>query len=141
IDRTYPQTFRHRWADAADYRLNDVPVIARFAELARRGPAKEGGLAAFLAAGPETVEDPYRYLADLFGWDAAEVAWVRRHGGFLPAAPGVEDRFEIEFALKLAELFTTAGRLGAPPSLIHAKIWSPIHGGDLSGRDRAAAIA
>jgi hypothetical protein len=31
IDRTYPQAFRQRWSGAADYRIEDIRTIARFA--------------------------------------------------------------------------------------------------------------
>ncbi|GLW07103.1 hypothetical protein Misp01_22330 [Microtetraspora sp. NBRC 13810] len=142
VDRMYPQRFRQRWSDDGDYRLNDVHAIARFAELARSRPAGDDGLAAFLAAGP-AVEDPYRHLAGLFGWDAEEVRWVKRHGGFLPDTAGTEDRFEVESVLRLAELFEAAGRLGAGPSALFTGVWSRIHGADpapADGIDEAVAV-
>ncbi|MEV0388436.1 hemopexin repeat-containing protein [Nonomuraea sp. NPDC050643] len=141
VDRTYPQPFRRRWAEAADYRLNDVHVIARFAELARTGPQGPGGLAAFLTAGPAVVEDPYRHLADLFGWDAEELRWLKRNGGFLADAPQLEDRFEIEFLLRAAEVFAAARLAGTGPSALYTDVWRRLYAGDLQGRARAAALA
>ncbi|WP_326558464.1 hemopexin repeat-containing protein [Micromonospora sp. NBC_01796] len=139
VDRTFPQEIRHRFSEAADYRLSDVHTIARFARLAHG--SGDGSLAGVLAAGP-AVEDPYQRLAELLGWDVDEIRWVKRHGGFLPTAPGEEDRFELEFVLKLGELFALARRLGTGPSRLHSDIWSQIHGpaGAVGGPERAAAL-
>ncbi|MET8989551.1 hemopexin repeat-containing protein [Nonomuraea wenchangensis] len=139
VDRTFPQPLRDRWAEAADYRLDDVHLISRFAALARAHRPGAGGLAAFLAAGPGVVEDPYRHLSDLFGWDAEEVRWVRRTGVLAP--PGeAGDRFEIELILRLVELFAAAGKLGAGPSALHRQVWSRVHG-PAAGAARAAELA
>ncbi len=52
VDRTFPQYFKHRWSDAADYRLSDVFTITEFADLTRR----HSGLAELLAKG---AAEPY----------------------------------------------------------------------------------
>ncbi|WP_327085047.1 hemopexin repeat-containing protein [Nonomuraea sp. NBC_01738] len=109
VDRTFPQEFRYRWSDVADYRLGDVRTITSFADLAR---SRADGLAAFLLDGSE---DPYRYLGDLFGWDVDEVRWARRED----PAP----RTELEFLLRLTELFRTADRAGVGPSKLR-ELWS-----------------
>ncbi|GAA3254959.1 hemopexin repeat-containing protein [Dactylosporangium siamense] len=125
-EHTVPQLFRHRFTDGADYRLADVRAISRFAALARAHPV-EGGLAAFLLPGPSIYADPYLRLSTLFGWDADELRWCRRHSRFLSGAPADEDRFEIEFLLELAELFAFAGRLGTGPSALRAEVWARLH--------------
>ncbi|MFL5909959.1 MAG: hemopexin repeat-containing protein [Gaiellaceae bacterium] len=127
IDRTLPQPFRHRWSGSADYRLADVRAITRFAGLSRAHHDGTGGLAAFLLPGPSTVADPYRYLADLFGWDAEEIKWCRRHSRFLSGGPADEDRFELEFLLELVDLFGLTGKLGAGPSRVRAEVWSKLY--------------
>ncbi|GAA4198043.1 hypothetical protein GCM10022252_47830 [Streptosporangium oxazolinicum] len=137
-DRTYPQPFPHRWSGTADFRLSDVRTIARFAELAR---AHSGDLAAFLLPGEAAVEDPYRYLADLFGWDADEIRWCRRRVGLLTAGAADESLFELEFLIRIAGLFAFAARLGTVPSALHADVWSRLHGdgdGDGTALDAAA---
>ncbi|NUT41666.1 MAG: hypothetical protein HOV86_16940 [Thermoactinospora sp.] len=127
VDRTYPQRFRHRWGSTADYRLSDVHTITRFIELARRVP--DGLLAA--------ADDPYEHLGSLFGWDADEIRWAKRNASLLTAeahaiaasahrAPPVrreEDRFEIEFMLRLVELFELSDRIGEAPSALHGGVW------------------
>ncbi|MGW0811073.1 hemopexin repeat-containing protein [Nonomuraea sp. NPDC002799] len=139
VDRTYPQRFRHRWGGTADYRLSDVHTITRFIDLARRHP---DGLPAFLLTPPAAVADPYAYLSGLFGWDADEIRWAKRNGALLTAegaaiaaaASGAaparqeEDRFEIEFLLRLAELFTLADRIGEAPSTLHSGVWRHAFG-------------
>ncbi|MEU8385598.1 neuraminidase-like domain-containing protein, partial [Streptosporangium sp. NPDC048865] len=129
-DRTYPQPFRHRWSGTADFRLSDVRTIARFAELARAHP---GDLAAFLLPGEAAVEDPYRYLADLFGWDADEIRWCRRRIGPLTSGAADESLFELEFLIRIAGLFAFAARLGTVPSALHADVWSRLYGDDDNG--------
>ncbi|GAA2212099.1 hypothetical protein GCM10009850_075610 [Nonomuraea monospora] len=139
VDRTYPQRFAHRWGGTADYRLSDVHTITRFVDLARRHP---DGLPAFLLNPPAAVPDPYAYLSDLFGWDADEIKWARRNAALLTAEPGAiaaarwsappvrheEDRFEIEFLLRLAELFALTGRIGDAPSTLHSEVWRHAFG-------------
>lgn len=123
IDRTYPQTTRQRWGHIGDYRLTDLTPIIRFVDVVRAHPG--GGLAEFLDTG---AEDPYLFLAKLFDWDIDEVKWVRRIGGFLPTDGPPDDRVEIEFLLKLTELFDLAGTFGVGPSRIFTEIWSRIYG-------------
>lgn len=132
VDRTFPQDFRLRWSDTADYRLSDVRAAVDFAALVRKHP---DGLADFLHTG---TADPYHYLAGLFGWDPDEVRWARRRSELLiPDLPG-ESLFEIEFLLKLVSVFATAGKIGKAPSACHG-IWSKIYPtGDLAGA--AAAL-
>ncbi|MEU6778308.1 hemopexin repeat-containing protein [Nonomuraea angiospora] len=112
VDRTFPQQFRRRWSEAADYRLTDVHTIVAFADLCRRHP----GLAGLLATG---AADPYERLCALFSWDLEELRWVKRNAGLITEFPAEEDRFEIEFLLKLARLFTVAARTGAGPSALY----------------------
>ncbi|WP_308169925.1 hemopexin repeat-containing protein [Acrocarpospora catenulata] len=139
VDRSYPQRFRYRWGGTADYRLSDVHTITRFIELARRQP---DGLAAFLLDSPSVVEDPYAYLNRLFGWDIDEIRWAKRNAALLTAeaeaiaasansaAPArrEEDRFEIEFLLRLVELFQLTDRIGEAPSALHSGVWRPAFG-------------
>ncbi|MFI6290466.1 hemopexin repeat-containing protein [Nonomuraea sp. NPDC050790] len=122
IDRTFPQRIRHRWAEAADYRLSDLRTIAAFAKLSAARP----GLAGFLDQGEA---DPYTFLCGLFGWDLDEVRWARRNTGLLHTPTAEESRFEIEFLLRLDTLFTVAGRMGTVPSRLHAEIWAPLRAG------------
>ncbi|MEU4233734.1 hemopexin repeat-containing protein [Nonomuraea sp. NPDC026600] len=138
-DRTYPQPFRHRWSGAADFRLSDVRTIAAFAELAKAHP---GDLAAFLLPGEAAVEDPYRYLADLFGWDADEIRWCRRRVGLLTDGAADESLFELEFLIRIAALFAFTARLGTVPSVLHADVWSRLHadGGDPALEAAAEAL-
>ncbi|MFI7454376.1 hemopexin repeat-containing protein [Nonomuraea sp. NPDC049714] len=112
IDRTFPQLFRHRWRDGADYRLTDMHTIVSFADLSRRHP----GLAALLAKGSD---EPYDRLCELFPWDPDELRWVKRNAGRITEFPAEEDRFEIEFLLKLSRLFTVAAGMGAGPSALY----------------------
>ncbi|MET0236550.1 MAG: hemopexin repeat-containing protein [Kibdelosporangium sp.] len=121
VDRTFPQEFQYRWSGTSDYRLGDVHTIVRFTDLLRTGPE---GLAAFLVDG---ARDPYQYLGDAFGWDAEEVRWARRNRGLLVEPTHEEQVCEIEFLLKLVDVFATAGRLAAGPSEIHAEVWSKLH--------------
>ncbi|GIH92343.1 hypothetical protein Psi01_29730 [Planobispora siamensis] len=126
VDRTFPQEFRHRWSGTADYRLSDVNVITRFAELVRAHP---DGLPAFLLTG---TQDPYHYLSALFGWDMDELRWARRHGELLVAGTKEEARFEIEFLLGLTGLFAASAKIGLGPREVYETVWSKIHGsGDL----------
>jgi hypothetical protein len=136
VDRTYPQTFRARWTDAGDYRPADVHTIARFAQLAHAHPSVDGGLAAFLTSGPATIADPYARLAGLLGWDAEEIRWVQRRGGFLARAE--DDRLDLELLLRLHDLFALADRLGTRPSRIHDDVWQRLHG---PSPDADAAVA
>ncbi|MCS7477877.1 hemopexin repeat-containing protein [Umezawaea endophytica] len=131
VDRTFPQEFRHRWSGTSDYRLTDVHTTARFTELLRSGP---DGLAAFFVDG---ADDPYQYLADAFGWDVEEVRWARRNRALLVPHTPEERLCEIEFLLKLVDVFATARRLGAGPSTIHAEVWSKLH----RAHDPAAAAS
>lgn len=105
VDRTFPQEFAHRWSGLADYQLGDVHTIVGFADLAR---SASGGLAAFMLDG---AEDPYRFLAEVFGWDVEEVRWARRHD--------VVERTELEFLLHLVELF----KVGIAPSRLR-ELWA-----------------
>ncbi|MBT2233166.1 hemopexin repeat-containing protein [Nonomuraea sp. NEAU-A123] len=125
VDRTFPQPIKHRWSDTADYRLSDLRTIVGFVELARSRP---DGLAAFLLNGPAAVEDPYRYLADLFGWDTDELRWAKRNAALLMAGTPEEDRFEIEFVLKLVEVFEVAGTFDTGPSTLYTDVWSRVFG-------------
>ncbi|MCW2917314.1 MAG: hypothetical protein JWN52_5382 [Actinomycetia bacterium] len=122
VDRTFPQQFRHRWSGTADYRLSDVHTIVRFTELCRSRPE---GLAAFFLDG---AQDPYSYLADLFGWDIEEVRWARRNMGLLRAGTREEHLFEIEFLLNLVDLFKVAVRAGAGPAELHTTVWAKLYG-------------
>ncbi|OLB74337.1 MAG: hypothetical protein AUI14_23830 [Actinobacteria bacterium 13_2_20CM_2_71_6] len=134
VDRTYPQLFRYRWADVADYRIDDVRAIARFTALARAHPELDG----FLLPGIGTVADPYRYLADAFGWDVDELKWCHRHSRLLSRGPDDEDRLDLEFILELVDLFALTDRLGAGPSRVFREVWSRLYAsGDL---DAAADV-
>ncbi|MEU5864636.1 hemopexin repeat-containing protein [Nonomuraea sp. NPDC047529] len=134
VDRTFPQRFAHRWSDTAEYRLSDVHTITRFVDLVRSRP---DGLAAFLLDGPASVEDPYRRLAELFGWDPDEIRWARRNAALLTPVTPEEERFEVEFLLRLVDLFAVTDRLGGAPSTLYADVWRNAFGGDLD----AAATA
>ncbi|WP_285584997.1 hemopexin repeat-containing protein [Herbidospora sp. NBRC 101105] len=112
VDRTFPQLFRHRWSDAADYRLSDVHTITEFADLARR----HSGLAELLAKG---AAEPYEKLAEIFPWDVEELRWAKRNAGLITEFPAEDERFEIEFLLKLVRLFAVAAKTGAGPSKLH----------------------
>ncbi|WP_344879233.1 hemopexin repeat-containing protein [Nonomuraea antimicrobica] len=125
-DWTFAQPIRHRWSDTADYRLTDVHTITRFAELAHARP----GLAELLGMG---AADPYERLAGLFGWDADELRWLKRNAGLITELPVEEERFEIEFVLKLVEVFALADRAGTGPSRLYLDVWTKP--------DPAAALA
>ncbi len=112
VDRTFPQLFRHRWSDAADYRLSDVHTITEFADLSRR----HSGLAELLAKG---AAEPYEKLAEIFPWDVEELRWAKRNAGLITEFPVEDERFEIEFLLKLVRLFAVAAKTGAGPSKLH----------------------
>ena len=133
VDRTFPQDFRHRWSNTADFRLTDVHTIAGFVHLARSQP---DGLAAFLLTG---TEDPYAYLSDRFGWAADEIRWARRNSELLTVETNEEALFEIEFLLKLAELFAVTDKLGTGPAAIYTDIWSKIWPKVIDTADRDAA--
>ncbi|MEV6304895.1 hemopexin repeat-containing protein [Actinoplanes sp. NPDC051861] len=135
MDRTFPQEFAHRWASAADYRLSDVHTIVRFAELARSVP---DGLAAFLVDG---AEDPYAFLAGLFGWDADDLRWARRHSALLTPDTAEEARFEIEFLLALVDAFALTRRLGASLAEVHDEVWTLLHDDNTTPDVGAAADA
>ncbi|WP_219469075.1 hemopexin repeat-containing protein, partial [Nonomuraea rhizosphaerae] len=132
VERTFPQQIKNRWSDTADYRLSDLHTIVRFLDLARSRP---DGLAAFLHEEP--VEDPYRRLADLFGWDVDELRWARRNAELLTPDTPEEDRFEIEFVLRLAEAFKIADRFASGLSTLHADVWTPAFGGSLGAAGTA----
>ncbi|WP_229068781.1 hemopexin repeat-containing protein [Actinoplanes sp. DH11] len=136
VDRTFPQPIAHRFADAGDYRLSDVHTISRFARLAHR--TGDGSLSAVLADDP-AVPDPYQRLSELFGWPAEDIRWAKRHGGFLPAAPGEEERFDLELVLRLVQQFSFAARFGTGPARLHTDVWSPVHSA-AGGPQRAAAL-
>ncbi|NMO53404.1 hypothetical protein HH310_19715 [Actinoplanes sp. TBRC 11911] len=138
VDRTYPQQYRHRWSATADYRLADLHTITRVVALARTHPDPDGGLTTFLAPGPRVVAEPYRYLADLFGWDVDEVAWCRRNSRFLSGAAADEERVEWEFLLELSDLFAVTRRLGIGPSRVVADVFDRLHPD--AGRPEEAAI-
>ncbi|WP_061300608.1 hemopexin repeat-containing protein [Herbidospora cretacea] len=112
VDRTFPQYFKHRWSDAADYRLSDVFTITEFADLTRR----HSGLAELLAKG---AAEPYEKLAEIFPWDVEELRWAKRNAGLITEFPVEDERFEIEFLLKLVRLFAVAAKTGAGPSKLH----------------------
>jgi hypothetical protein len=135
VDRTFPQEFAHRWAGTSDYRLGDLHTIVRFVELARSCP---DGLAAFFTDG---ADDPYEYLAGLFGWDVAELRWARRNSDLLTPGTPEEKVFEIEFLLRLVDLFATARKFGTGPSRIHAEVWSKLYGQTPEPRAAIAAVA
>ncbi|GAA0398106.1 hypothetical protein Acor_34780 [Acrocarpospora corrugata] len=119
LDRTFPQAFRHRWSELVDYRLSDVHTIVRFAELSRSRP----GLAPLLGVG---AAEPHERLAGLFGWDVDELRWLKRNAGLLTAFPAEEERFEIEFVLKLVEVFALAAKAGTGPSRLYPDVWTRI---------------
>ncbi|HEV7710072.1 MAG TPA: hemopexin repeat-containing protein, partial [Asanoa sp.] len=121
IDRTFPQEFQHRWSGTSDYRLSDLHTIVRFVDLARSRP---DGLAALFVTG---ADDPYQVLGELFGWDVEDVRWARRNSGLLVEDTPEEKVFEIEFVLKLADLFATTRKVGAGPARIHADVWSKLY--------------
>ncbi|MGH3978762.1 MAG: hemopexin repeat-containing protein [Pseudonocardiaceae bacterium] len=125
VDHAFPQPLRDRFGGTADYRLGDVHVISRYARLSR---ASGGELGALLGGGT-AVEDPYGRLAELFGWDAEEIRWVQRHGGFLSVPRAEQDRLEIEIVLRLAELFASTARLRIGPSRLYDAVWAPAHTG------------
>ena len=130
IDRTYPQPFRYRWTDAADYRIDDLRAISRYAALVRTHPQLES----FLLSGPDTVPDPYGFVAGTFGWDADELKWCRRHSRFLSGAATDEERLELEFLLEVVHLFAVTGKLGAGPSRVYDEVWSRLYAaGDVDG--------
>jgi hypothetical protein len=122
IDRTYPQTFLQRWSGAADYRMEDIRTISRFAGLART----HDGLAEFVATGPGTRADPYRGLAEITGWDAEDVRRLVRRRAVLTGTPE-DDRVELELLLKLADVFTVADALGTGAATVF-DLWSGLHG-------------
>ncbi|WP_217370986.1 Tc toxin subunit A-related protein [Nonomuraea antri] len=85
------------FADAADHRLADLFTIIRFAALGH------GAADALTAAD----EDPYRTMAALFGWDAAELRWAQRT---------LRSESDMGFVLAARELFALAGKAKVPPS-------------------------
>ncbi|HZB29592.1 MAG TPA: hemopexin repeat-containing protein, partial [Streptosporangiaceae bacterium] len=122
VDRTFPQSFAHRWSGTVDYRLTDVHTIVRFAELCRAHP---DGLAAFFLDG---ADDPYAFLAETFGWELDEIRWARRNMALLRPDTSEEQLFEIEFLLALTGLFASAAKIGAGPSELYPDVWAKVHG-------------
>ncbi|QQQ78159.1 hypothetical protein IOD16_06715 [Saccharothrix sp. 6-C] len=134
VDRTYPQVFRQRWSAAADYRIEDIRTIARFAGAART----RDGLAEFVATGPGTVADPYSGLAGIMGWDPEDLRWLVRRRALLTGTP-VDDRVELELLLKLVDVFAVADALGAGPATVF-DVWSGLHGGQPSDAATATLL-
>jgi hypothetical protein len=135
VDRTFPQEFGHRWSGTSDYRLSDLNTITRFVNLARSHP---DGLAALFVDG---AKDPYRLLADLFGWDVNQLRWARRNSGLLIEDTPEEKVFEIEFLLKLVDVFATAHKFGAGPSEIHDLVWTQRYAAAGKADSETAAAA
>ncbi|XVV15472.1 hemopexin repeat-containing protein [Actinoplanes sp. CA-131856] len=103
MDRTFPRRVADRFADTADYRLGDLRLIAAYRAL---------GLGPAFAPGAPPLEDPYAHVAEVLGWDAAELRWWRRVSRF----PDDTDRLELEFLARAAVIFALAGRTGVAPS-------------------------
>ncbi len=126
-----PQPFTLRWGPWNAIHLNDVRLLHRYRELARRGEG-ERSLTELLHAGDADVSSPYESVAGLFGWAVEDLQWLKRRDGFVrrrrPASPEVA--FELELLVRIDEILTVATSLGTYPRELYEAIWLPLYAGE-----------
>lgn len=133
IDPIFPQPFTHRWGRWNDFLLTDLHAITRYLELCSEHAGEPTTLTDFLADDAGPVTKPYELLAQLFGWDIDEVAWMKRMNAFLQRPNRFEITFDLELVIKMYDVFRVATKMGSAPSELYRTIWQPIfEGGDLS---------
>lgn len=127
IDPIYPQKFRCRWGDWADYLLSDLKTIVQFKQLQDTYPNSNYTLVDFFDAANGSVVDPYKMLSEIFGWDIDEVKWLKRHNGFLSNENLFEVQFNLELVIKFFEVFAMADKMGTSPSELYEEVWCKLY--------------
>ena len=134
VDRTFPQTFRHRWSRhrrlPARRRAHDRPVRRRWPAPGRR-PRR-------LSCWPAAVRPVPATSADLFGWDVDELRWAPPQRRAPHRRPPRRTASSSSSCSGWSTCSPTARRLGAGPSRIRADVWSKLYGTrpDERGRGR-----
>ncbi|MFP4100543.1 hemopexin repeat-containing protein [Coleofasciculus sp.] len=127
IDSIYPQTFKYRWGDWADYRLSDIKAIARFKQLQDGYSNGDYSLTDFLHPEKGLVKDPYKMLAEMFGWDSDDVKWLKRNNGFLGTDNRFEVRFNLEMVIKFVDVFSVTEKMGTSPAKLYTEVWQKMY--------------
>lgn len=128
IDNIYPQKFKYRWGNWADYLLSDIKTITQFKQLQDTYSNGEYTLTNFLHTTKQgSVKDPYKMLSEIFGWDIDEVKWLKRNNGFLKTDNLFEVRFNLEMAIKFFEVFSITEKIGTSPSELYKQVWKKMY--------------
>ncbi len=127
IDSIYPQKFKYRWGDWADYLLSDIKTIGHFKQLQETYSSDNYTLVDFFHGEQGSVTDPYTMLSEIFNWDIDEVKWLKRNNGFLGRDNLFEVRFNLELVIKLFEVFSITEKMGTSPSELYKEVWSNLY--------------
>lgn len=138
IDNIYPQRVADRWQRWGDFLLADLRIISKYKQLQDQHNGGDYQLTDLLNAKAGQKTTPYQILHEIFGWDVAEVKWLKRHNAFIPHLTLPEDhsqnrlehRFELETIEKMEQVFNTTARMGMGPSIVFSEIWQTLYGSD-----------
>ncbi|OJJ19150.1 hypothetical protein BKI52_20260 [marine bacterium AO1-C] len=135
-DNIYPQEFKYRWGDWADYLLSDILVLARFKKLADTFSSDEYSLSGLLHQGDGVEKEPYLAVSEIFGFDKDEVRWVKQNNAFLESVSSFEKQFDMELIIKLYDILTKAQEIAVDASKLYEDVWANLYGTTI---DRATA--
>ncbi|WP_299453296.1 hemopexin repeat-containing protein [uncultured Microscilla sp.] len=127
-DNIYPQEFKYRWGDWADYLLSDVLALARFKKLADTFSSDKYDLPSLLHKGDGIEKEPYLAMSEIFGFDKDEVRWVKQNNAFLESLSSFEKQFDMELIIKLYDILTKAQEINVDASKLYEDVWVNLYG-------------
>ena len=131
IDSIYPQQFKDRWGDWADYLLNDIQIITRFKKLQDSYSNGDYTLVDFLHSSSGQIAEPYKMLSEIFDWDIDHLKWLKRNNAFLENSREtgnlLEDKFNLEIVIKLFDVLEVTQKMGAAPKEVYEEVWKKMY--------------
>lgn len=126
VDPIFPQAFKQRWGNWADFLLTDLHAIFRYKDFVDKHSDGDHSLTDVLNDQAGDKADPYLLLSTIFDWDLEEVKWLKRHNAFLPHLGELETRFDLEIITQLYAIFQLADKMGAYPSELYQEVWANL---------------
>ncbi len=140
MDGIYPQKFAYRWGEWNDFLLNDLKIITRYKHLQDTYRGENHSLTDLLHIGEGNVKEPYKAVADIFGWDVDEVKWLKRHNAFITTDRPFETKFDLELILKMYDVLYLTGKAGVDPAVLYTDVWKNLYSEKKNQKEAAEVL-
>ncbi len=140
VSQLYPAQFAPHWSNCGDFRIYDLQRIFRYKDLSDTYSGEHTLLDVLRISGGY-AKQPYRMLAEMFGWNVDDIKWLKRNNKLTPLNRVDEQRFKLEEIEKLFDILNLRDKLDADIITLF-KSWNDLYnenGGNQNGNVSAAA--